>query len=375
MRKATKWHFQAPDCLLFSGYKPCSPGKTCPCPQPVPFGRRILIVNLDFIGDVLMTTTMLAPIRRKYPKATIDWITQRNAMPVLANNPFIHRAWEWNDESRLILESMEFDMVLNADKNQNSAAFTMRLSAKEKWGFGLNKNGAIVPLNRESMTLYTLGLDDDMKFHRNTRSGPDLLAEAWKLEYRNDDYVLVLTEEEKGFCAGFRKKMKVKPGQKVVGLNTGCSALYPLKKMTVDQHVVLVRKLAEAVPGVRILLLGGKDETEQNRVISRRTGGTAVPTPTDEGLRRGILYENACDIVVSGDTLGMHIAIGLKKWVIAWFGLSCSAEINLYGRGEKILTAAECAPCWKKTCERQDCLDMLDLDAIVRAVKNGITRL
>ena len=46
---------------------------------------------------------------------------------------------------------------------------------------------------------------------------------------------------------------------------------------------------------------------------------------------------NACDIVVSGDSLGMHMAIGLKKWVVAWFGPTCHQEIDLYDRGAKFL--------------------------------------
>ncbi|NUM75056.1 hypothetical protein HUU40_11905, partial [candidate division KSB1 bacterium] len=65
----------------------------------------------------------------------------------------------------------------------------------------------------------------------------------------------------------------------------------------------------------------------------------------------GIVLENLADIVVSGDSLGMHIAIGLKKYVVAWFGLSCAAEIDLYDRGVKIIRDLPCAPCWKKVCD------------------------
>ena len=38
----------------------------------------------------------------------------------------------------------------------------------------------------------------------------------------------------------------------------------------------------------------------------------------------------ACDMVVSGDTLGMHMAIARGKFVVAWFGLSCAQEIDLF---------------------------------------------
>jgi len=368
IRKAKANLFPVPNCKRFTGYKPCEPYKLCPCEKPVEFGQRILIVNLDFIGDVLMTTAMLPAIRRKYPTYGIHWITKANAAPALERNPYLDRVWEWNDENRMILGCMRFDLVLNADKNRNSCAFVEGLSAGEKLGFGLNENGAIVPLNPEALTNYRMGLDDDLKFKRNRRTGQDILSETWKLEYRLDEYVLELSEAEKAFCVRYRESLGIGRSDFVVGFNTGCSTEYPLKKMTVDQHVFLIRKLEARVPGIRMLLLGGREDSERNRDIHRRTGEAAVETPTDEGLRRGILYEACCDLVVTGDSLGMHIAIALKRPVVAWFGLSCGAEVELYGRGEKIMSDIECSPCWKKACADALCIKRLDLDRIVAAV-------
>jgi len=357
-----------PDCKLFSGYRPCEPYKVCPCENPVPFGKRILIVNLDYVGDVLMTTAMLPGIKRKYPRSTIHWVTKKSALPVLENNPYLDEVWEWNDENRMILRKMVFDEVLNGDKNRNSCAFTMELHAREKLGFGLNENGAIVPLNPEAEYSYRMGLDDRLKFKENTRTGQEILAETWRLDYQRDEYVLELAEDEKSFCREFREKLGLDDGRFVVGFNTGCSTAYPLKKMTVDQHVALMERVTGELPETSVLLLGGKEDTERNREIKNRVGSGVTETPTAEGLRRGILYENLCDLVVTGDSLGMHIAIGLKKMVVAWFGLSCGAEIELYGRGEKILSDLDCSPCWRTSCDDPRCAEELDLDRIFEAV-------
>ena len=214
-----------------------------------------------------------------------------------------------------------------------------------------------------------MGLDDKLKFKENMRTGLDILAETWKLRFENDPYVLTLTEAEKAFTADYRKSLNIDRDRVVIGLNTGCSELYPYKKMTVTQHAELIARLRAALPDAAILLLGGRSETERNREINAVSGGVAVETPTTEGLRRGILYENACDIVITGDTLGMHIAIGLQKQVVAWFGLSCAAEIELFGRGVKIVSQVDCAPCWKKTCDRPLCLEALDLGAMTAEVR------
>ncbi len=76
------------------------------------------------------------------------------------------------------------------------------------------------------------------------------------------------------------------------------------------------------------------------------------------------------DIIITGDSFGMHLAIGLKKYVIAWFGLSCWTEIELYGRGEKLYpNNLECAPCWKKKCPYNlECISSIDLNKIINLV-------
>jgi heptosyltransferase-2 len=184
-----------------------------------------------------------------------------------------------------------------------------------------------------------------------------------------DEYVMVLTAEEEEFCRLYRKESGLDGGEMVVGFNTGCSDLYPNKKMRIDQHVELIRRIS-AISGVRILLVGGPEDRERNAEIARQVGDSAISTPTNEGLRRGLCYINLCDVVISGDSFGMHAAIGLKKYVIVWFGVSCWTEIDLFDRGEKLIPKGlECSPCWNKECPYDlECIDMIDLDRIVELV-------
>jgi heptosyltransferase-2 len=66
----------------------------------------------------------------------------------------------------------------------------------------------------------------------------------------------------------------------------------------------------------------------------------------------------------------MHVAIGLKKHVIAWFGVSCPQEIDLYGRGIKLVPEGlACSPCWKHECPYSlECVQMVDLERIVEEI-------
>lgn len=366
-----------PDCKHFTGYKPCFPGTVCleKCADPDPIGTRILIINLDAMGNVLATTTILPPLKRLYPRSRIAWITLPNAVRLLDNNPYLDAVYTWEPESWLVLRQLEFDLVLNVDKSTRSCAFGMSLRAGEKRGFGLDRNGVIAPLNREADYNYRMGLDDLLKFRKNTLTLPELLAGELALPYRRDEYTLLLSPAEEVFCERYRISVGLPPrnpgnGELIVGFNTGCSDLYPNKKMTIEQHVALIERMSD-LPGIRLVLLGGPEDTVRNAEIVRRVGSKVISTPTDEGVRRGLCYINCCDLVVSGDSFGMHAAVGLKKHVIVWFGVSCPQEIELYGRGIKLVPAGlECSPCWKRQCPYNlECIAMIDLDAIVREVE------
>jgi len=363
-------NLRIPDCKLFTGYSPCEPGKKClECKDERPYGAKILIINLDAMGDVIMTTAQLLALKKKYPQSFISWITLANAYPLLLHNPYIDKIYRWDDETRLILEEMQFDVVLNADKNQNAGAFINRLLAEVKMGFGINENGAVIPLNQGAIYNYRLGLDDRYKFIGNQRTGQDILAETFELDFQRDEYILNLSVAEKEFCQKYRDEYQISESDFVIGFNTGCSAKWPQKKLKIDQHIELINRIYADLSNVKILLLGGKEDTERNEQIAAGVNGPVFSTPTTMGLRSGLCFINLADLVVTGDTFGMHAAIGLKKHVIAWFGMSCSQEIDLYDRGVKIVSNVECAPCWNAKCDYFRCIDELNMDEFFTHIK------
>jgi heptosyltransferase-2 len=362
---------EIPSCKRFSGYKPCFPDHNCwedGCKDNIPVGTKILIINLDAMGDVLMTTAQLPAIKRKFPESTIYWVTLKNAAPLLFNNPLIDHLYQFNSESILILQQIAFDYVMNVDKSQPSCALLNSVKAKKKLGFGLNADGKIIPVNEGAYYNYRLGMDDYLKFKVNKRTGQDYLAETFELEYKRDEYIFEFTEEEKLFIQKYKKKVGLKPKDKVVSFNTGCSELYPNKKMTIEQHVYLIRQLLKKK--YKIILLGGPEDTLRNKEIYSHFKGKIINTPTTEGLRRGVCYEDLADIIITGDSLGMHIGIALKKFIIVWFGVSCWTEIDLYDRGIKLFQEdLFCSPCWKKQCPYNlECIKMIDLNRILSEV-------
>ncbi len=365
-----------PRCKNFSGYKPCISYKDClenGCQDENPMGTKILIISLDAMGNVLDNTSLLPAIKRKHPVSTIYWITMGNAVGILDNNPYIDRVFPWNEESRMILRNISFDCLMNADKTDYACAFANEVQARKKLGFLLNSDGKISPANDGALYNYRMGTDDELKFRKNRRTGIEIIHETFELDYKRDEYTFVMSQDEKDFVRDYKSQIGFDGHGTFVGFNTGCSTLFPNKKMTIEQHVTLIQRISKNARLVPVLL-GGREDTERNSKIldslSPDTRRRVISTPTTLGLRKGACFMDVCDIVITGDSFGMHLAIALRKYVIAWFGLSCWTEIELYGRGEKLIPEGlECAPCWKKVCPYNlECIDMIDLDRIVELV-------
>lgn len=360
---------EIPSCKRFTGYKPCFPDHNCwldGCKDNLPVGKKILIINLDAMGDVLMTTAQLPAIKRKYPQSTIYWVTLKIAAPLLYYNQYIYQVFSYDAESISILSQMEFDIVMNVDKSQRSCALLNSVKAEMKYGFGLDRNGKIIPVNESASYNYNLGMDDNLKFKINQRTGQDYLAETFELDYQGDEYTFNFNEEELRFIESYKRENKIRSSDKIIGFNTGCSNLYPNKKMSVGQHIYLINKFLSKRK-YKIMLLGGPEDAERNKEIADHFRGRIINTPTNEGVRRGACYESIPQLIITGDSFGMHLAIALKKYVIAWFGVSCWSEIDLYNRGVKIYQPdLFCSPCWKKECPYDlECVKNLDLAKIV----------
>lgn len=366
------------DCRLFTGFSPCRYRRpTCDgCPHYRPVGERVLVIALDALGDVLRTTALLPALRRTHRDAHVTWLTREEAAPLLLHNPLIDRVLVLGDATLPTLQALEFDLVLCPEKSIPAGALARAARAPVKRGFGVDAAGAIVPLNPEADELYRLGLDNERKFFLNEKSAQRLVTEALGLPYRHDRYVLVLDDAERRAARADRMAAGAGDDEVLIGWNTGCGPRYPYKRFDIgDQIASMVstwRRLAHPERTRFALLGGGKTDARRNREIAqhlRREGIEALETPTTSGVRRGAASVAACDVVVTGDTLALHLAIALKKPVVAWFGVTCHQEIDVYGRGIKVLADVPCRPCWLQACDLEPkCFRTLPWEAFAASI-------
>lgn len=359
------------DCRHFEGDRPCVFRRECPgCPEYSPMGRRVLVLKIGALGDVLRTTPVLRPLAARGP-VHVTWVTGAASVPLLRDHPRIDRLLVPGFETSERLAAESFDLVLSVDKDPYPTALATRLRAGEKRGFGRDAGGALVPLHASARYAYDLGLSDRLKFHENRKTYQEITAELCGLPWGGEEYDVPAVAAARGAGEQALRAAGVPAeGGPLVGLNTGAGGVFANKAWTEDGYAELARRLA--AEGCRVALLGGADEGARNARIAALAGGAAIDAGRHP-LREFAGVVAGCDLVVTGDTLGMHLAIAARVPVVVLFGSTCPQEIELYGRGEKVVTDIECHPCYRRACDiHPSCQERIAPGTVHAAVQRAL---
>jgi heptosyltransferase-2 len=75
---------------------------------------------------------------------------------------------------------------------------------------------------------------------------------------------------------------------------------------------------------------------------------------------------NLCRVVVTSDSLALHLAVALRRRVVAFFYPTSAAEIELCGRGVKIVGEGRSYCSYEQVCRHPP---VWDLQAIVESAR------
>lgn len=363
------------DCKYFLGDRPCVwhkiSGVLCICDHYQKVEQRLLIVKLDAMGDVLRTTALLPALADAHPGLAITWITRKESRPLLEKNPYVTEIFEYGPDALLQLQTRTFDRVINLDAGKTSAALASMANAKQKDGFVLDACGYVQATNPAARKWLEMGVFDDLK-RLGTRTYQDTMLEIIGCPGAGHRYVLELTEEERARGRAHLERLGVDLSRPVIGLNTGAGQRWQLKQWREEGYLELVERLAKRY-SVEFVLLGGPEERERHK---RLIAGSKVPlidTGCDNSVRHFASLVAACSLVVAGDTLAMHLALALKRRAVILFGPTSSAEIEMYGFGEKVLPQMDCLACYKPTCDFvPNCMDLISTNMVEAAVERQL---
>jgi ADP-heptose:LPS heptosyltransferase len=351
-----------PDCLYFKGDVPCQPHKEngyhCSnCPVYKKIDKKILIIKLGAIGDVIRTTPLISTYKKLYPNCKITWLTLTPA--ILPKNK-IDEILKFDYASSIYLENSSFDIAINLDKEKEASALLLKVNATEKYGYIL-KDNVSQPVNKLAEHKYSTGLFDDIS-QNNTLSYCQEIYAMCGLDYQGEPYLLD-NHSDKNFVWNQIDKSK-----KVIGLNTGCGDRWTTRLWPEDYFSELAKSLINS--GYEVLLLGGEQEDDRNKKIQKSSNAKYLGYFP---LNQFINLIDQCDLIVTQVTMGMHLTLGLQKRIVLMNNIFNPNEFDLFGKGEIIMPDKECSCFYRGSCKwGESCMKDLPVSKVILAVERQL---
>lgn len=301
---------------------------------------KVLIIKLGYsetLDSEISTTTSLGDVIRTtvivnfFKGDNISWLVDEKAAALVEDNPHIKRVIKYNLETVLQLQHEKFDTVVNLEKVPGICALADSINAWRRFGFRFDANEGKAQSYDGAEKVLALCLNADEK-RKNTTYWQEALAEMIGKKWNKEHYVL-----------GYKPKSKINFD---IGFNWAIGDKWRNKGWPKENWQALEASLKD------------KYTIDWQRGLNN--------------LSEYMDWINSCRVIVTNDSLGMHLAIALKKKFIALFGPSSCREVYLYGLG-KILTPKvnyPCIPCLQRECsQKKNCMHFISPDSVKKEIE------
>jgi len=275
--------------------------------------KKIAIVRLSALGDIVNSAVVLQFIHKNYPNAKIEWITEEVFAPLLKNHPFIHavhcvnlkrlkkqRSFSALKQTIHQLRSLgKFDIIIDM-QGLIKSAIVARLLGENTHGFDKNST-------REGLASFFYKTSSTIPYDANiVKRNSFVVADA--LDFEITDTMLL--EKEKvfpdtpySFSPSEKKNIAI-----VIGASWE-SKRYPKE---------LIAELSNALKENALIIWGNEAEKEDALWICEHSKFASLAPKLS--LVELVSYISACDLLIGNDTGPTHMAWAQNIPSITLFG-------------------------------------------------------
>jgi ADP-heptose:LPS heptosyltransferase len=268
--------------------------------------KKILFIGLSNVGDVVMTTPVLRTLHKKFPEASFDIVTDRRAMQLYGNYPYLNRLY-LKDKDKLLrgvpallgqLWKNTYDIIV--DVRTDGLAYLLR--GKKRYTKLTARSYGDHAIEEIMGVVHNLNGNEPI---------PD--TEVW------------LSEENREYAVN---ELEMFDNQdRLLSLSVGDSRK-PFKAWTAKKYIELINKHEHDFSG--IIFLGGEFETEATLEVISKIKMPNINTAGNSLLDAAALIEKSCLYIGPDSGLG-HIASALKTPTISFFSVMGAKRFRPWG--------------------------------------------
>jgi ADP-heptose:LPS heptosyltransferase len=353
---------------------------------------NILLVRLRLIGDVVFTTPAIRALRRRFPQASLTYLVEPEAEPVVRRNPHLDQVIVASSprsggrpiaDLRLAreLRARRFDLAIDFHGGPRSAWLALSSGAPTRIGYD-------IPWRRWMYT-QRVSRARELRPRHSVVNQWDLLTPVGigppdprvdPTEMPEDPRAVAAVDERLGTLGV--------EGRSDILILVHVSAGNPFRRWPAASFVELITSLASASPRRRIVLTSGPSEAgaaarigaEARKRLGEGAGHAVVEGPDlDLSELRALLGRAA--LFVGGDSGPLHVAGTTEIPIVGVYGPTLPARSAPWRPPGLVSESVEvpalpCRPCDQRRCVPGDfrCLGWLDARTVYEAAERALTR-
>lgn len=339
--------------------------------------NNILVVAITRMGDMLQASPTFDGFKRRDPDAKVTVLIDKQFAPICTGLPGIdevyvvdlsmvvrsmHRggdglveAYRYVDKMVADLRERNFDYVLNMSSSPYTALLLKMVGAPENRGWMSDDEGFRLIKDPWAMLFAAFVYHSNREY--NSLNLVDIMRCSAGVKDHPEHLVYRPTDEDREFARRFYEgEAHGSSDGPLIAIQAGASQAK--RQWPPANFARLVQLLVEGL-GARVLFVGAKSEDWIYQDVIKRYSHPRVMTAmgkTSFGELAALLEK--VDVLVTGDTGPMHLAVAVGTPVVALFLASALCfETGPYGPGNLVLQPQiSCNPCNPNfPCARPDC--------------------
>lgn len=330
---------------------------------------RILIVNVNWVGDVLFSTPAIRAVREHYSDAYIACMVVPRCKAILELNPNLDELIIYDEDElhksllgklKLIstLKNRRFNSVFLFHRSLTRTLMVALSGIRERVGIYTSKRGFLLTKKVEPPKADVHKVEQFLNIVRAKGISPANKNLEFFIGKDDVIYVEELLESE-----------GIKDGELLMVLNPGGN--WDLKRWPVENFAELGDRLADKY-GARILITGENKDLELGEAILSRMRHKPILTCGKTTLSQLAAILRRAGLVVSNDSGPMHIAVSQGTKTIALFGPTDPKVTGPYGDGKYVVIhkapeRLDCKiPCYNLKCEDNACMKAITVEDVFK---------
>jgi lipopolysaccharide heptosyltransferase II len=336
--------------------------------------KRILVIKLGALGDVILAGPSLRMIRKKFPEAHLSLLVESRFSPAVSRCPYLNevipvdrqklRSWLGLAKLAKRLRREGFDISVDFQNTKRTHFLAFLAGIPGRYGFRRGLLGFL--LNHPDLNFKEAASPVRHQFRVLSHLGINQLEE--ELELWPD------SESDAEVAEWFQKRGMTLNG-KTVGLAIGSSPRWATKRWPIEQFRSLAEHLVKK-QGCRVVLIGSGEDEVLAETFS--TNGNGILNLVGKTTLRNLLSViKQLNVLVTGDTAPLHIAGALGVRTVALFGPTDPRRHLPPGKGiTPLVRHLRCQPCYKGTCQNSEelaCLKRITTEEVLDAVERHLS--